>query len=174
MQKYELMILIWSNDHNEKSAMEAVKAVQSELETKWWEVTFDEFWWKRKIAYEIKHNNEGYYNVLNFNLDRKNIDDFESYLNLNSDVIRFLIVKVDENYKPFTKLELEENEKVRFKEKQEKKWKKRKPFVKTEINKDNRSNRNVISEVKKAPQEKLSINEIKDLDSKLDEIVKDI
>ncbi len=171
MQKYELMILIWSNDHNDKSAKEAVKAVQSELEAKWWEITFDEFWWKRKIAYEIKRNTEWYYNVFNFNFEKKNIDNFEAYLNLNKDIIRFLIIKIDDDYKPFTKLELEENEKLRYKEKQEKKWKKRKPSTRPEIQK---TSREVVNEIKKAPQEKLTVNEIKDLDSKLDEIVKDI
>jgi len=52
-------------------------------------------WGKRFLAYKIKQHNEGYYIVYLFKLPRKNINELRRKLQFNSEIIRFLVIKVD-------------------------------------------------------------------------------
>jgi small subunit ribosomal protein S6 len=49
------------------------------------------FWGKRKFAYEIKHATEGYYDVIEFELDGSAVDKLRSKLNLMEGLVRYLI-----------------------------------------------------------------------------------
>lgn len=54
-------------------------------------ITKQDFWGKRKLAYELKHNTEGYYDVLSIELDPGSLDKFKQKLNLMPDLLRYLI-----------------------------------------------------------------------------------
>ena len=174
MQKYELMILIWSNDHTESTAKETIKTIKSEIEAEWWKVFYEDYWGRRPIAYKIKHNEEGYYQIFNFEFEKEKLSTFEKSLNLNKAIIRLLITKIDDDYKPFTKVELDEAERIRHKELKDKKFKKRTPDSNRSPSRwevwASKSRAGSTDEVKKV-EPKIAI---KDLDTKIDDIVKDI
>ena len=49
------------------------------------------FWGKRRFAYEIKGKQEGYYDVINFEMDPEKISKFKSKLNMLNGLLRYLI-----------------------------------------------------------------------------------
>ncbi len=49
-------------------------------------------WGKRKLAYQIGDNLEAFYFIIRANLDPVTINDIESKLNINEDILRFLII----------------------------------------------------------------------------------
>jgi len=53
------------------------------------------FWGKRRFAYEINHVTEGYYDVINFEMDGSGMDKFRLKLNLIDGLVRYLISSVD-------------------------------------------------------------------------------
>lgn len=56
-----------------------------------------EAWGKRRLAYEVKHYNEGYYVLLRFQSKPEFIKDLERYFRLSDHIIRDLVVYFDEN-----------------------------------------------------------------------------
>ncbi len=57
------------------------------------EVAKEEAWGKRVLAYPIKHLTEGIYHLLNFKSTPSKIKELEKKLNLDDEVLRFLIVR---------------------------------------------------------------------------------
>jgi small subunit ribosomal protein S6 len=51
-------------------------------------------WGKRKLAYPIKHFNEGSYIVAQFRLEPKMAGELETSLRLSEEILRHLLVKV--------------------------------------------------------------------------------
>ena len=60
------------------------------------EVTKNEYWGLRNLAYRIKKNRKGHYLHLNLRAPAAAIDELERQERLSDDVIRYLTVKVDE------------------------------------------------------------------------------
>lgn len=58
---------------------------------------------KRKLAYSIKHEKFGFYCLVNFETEEKNIKEIDEYLRLNNKVLRHIITAAD----PMTKEELD-------------------------------------------------------------------
>jgi small subunit ribosomal protein S6 len=55
-----------------------------------------ELWGKRRFAYEIDHDNEGYYSVISFETESTGVlSDLEKALTLSDAVIRHKIVRTD-------------------------------------------------------------------------------
>lgn len=52
-------------------------------------------WGKRHLAYSIKKHDEGYYIVYQLVLDPKHSDKFQLELKLMSDILRFLLIKLE-------------------------------------------------------------------------------
>ena len=52
-------------------------------------------WGKRKLAYDIKGNSHAVYVFYTATIDGRKLKEIESALNITSEVIRFLITKVD-------------------------------------------------------------------------------
>lgn len=53
-------------------------------------------WGRRKLAYFINRYREGYYVLVQFALDARRVNDLERWLRLNEDVVRHLVVRLDE------------------------------------------------------------------------------
>jgi small subunit ribosomal protein S6 len=51
---------------------------------------------KRRLAYEISDVREGYYVVMKFKSDAAQAKEFERQLRLNEDVMRHLLIKLDD------------------------------------------------------------------------------
>jgi len=60
------------------------------------EVKKVEPWGRRKLAYFINRYREGYYVLIQFALGARRVADLERWLLLNEDVIRHLVVRLDE------------------------------------------------------------------------------
>jgi small subunit ribosomal protein S6 len=59
-------------------------------------VTKREYWGLRNIAYRMKKNRKGHYVLFNIDAPSAAIDEFDRQLRLNEDVLRHLVVRVDE------------------------------------------------------------------------------
>lgn len=53
-------------------------------------------WGKRKLAYEINYIKEGYYYIVNFDLDPQFVREIERRCRLFDQIIRYMVVRVDE------------------------------------------------------------------------------
>ena len=51
---------------------------------------------KRKLAYEIKKNSEGYYVVINFEANPELIKELERNYRITDSVIKFIVIRKDE------------------------------------------------------------------------------
>lgn len=90
---YEIMI-ITKIDIGEEKAKEVSKNIQDLISSLDGKVENSDFWGKRKFAYPIKHDTEGYYEVVNFELSADKIDTLKTKLNLMQDVVRYLVTAI--------------------------------------------------------------------------------
>ncbi|REI30560.1 30S ribosomal protein S6, partial [Staphylococcus felis] len=55
-------------------------------------------WGKRRLAYEIEDFTDGYYNIVRIQSDNnKATDEFQRLAKINDDIIRYIVVREDEN-----------------------------------------------------------------------------
>jgi small subunit ribosomal protein S6 len=57
-------------------------------------------WGKRKLAYEVKQFDKGYYVVCDFCGDPKTVNELERNLKLDDRVLQYITVKIDEDVDP--------------------------------------------------------------------------
>ena len=89
-KKYEIMTI--SNiSLGESGAKTLIADVQSQIEALKGTVTEVKPWGKRGFSYPIEHETEGYYDVLEFEMDKKNIEPLKTKLNLTDGLVRYLI-----------------------------------------------------------------------------------
>jgi small subunit ribosomal protein S6 len=60
------------------------------------EVVSVDRWGKKQFAYEIEHQREGYYFVVNFKVPGDYVGELNRRLRINDQVIRHIIVRTDE------------------------------------------------------------------------------
>jgi len=60
------------------------------------EESSDGFWGRRRLAYPIGKDDQGWYVVTRFSIDPAKLDDFQKVLNLNGKVIRTVLVNANE------------------------------------------------------------------------------
>lgn len=90
MNQYEIMT-IYRIDLGEEKAKALSTTIQELITSLGGKVNGTKYWGKRKFSYEIEHNTEGFYDVINFELETKNISKFKSKLNLTEGLVRYLI-----------------------------------------------------------------------------------
>lgn len=61
------------------------------------EITARNDWGKRRLAYPIRKINEGFYVSLQLNLPTEAVRTVERALQLNDDVMRYLVIRLDEH-----------------------------------------------------------------------------
>lgn len=95
MKNYELaLVLIQSLSEEEKvTALEKVKELIVRFGG---EITNVDDWGKRKLAYEIDKQREGFYYFIQFNAETSTPAEVESRLRITEQVLRYLIVRLDE------------------------------------------------------------------------------
>ena len=94
MNKYESVIII--NPNLEQEATKAViKKFEDLINTDGKVESIDEIG-KRKLAYEIKKNVEGYYVTYNFEAKPELIAELERNYRIDDEVIKFIVVRKDE------------------------------------------------------------------------------
>lgn len=96
MRKYELMYIVNANLEEEArtALIERMHAILTDHGATLENV--DE-WGLREFAYEINFMKQGYYVVTTFNApDSTGIDEFDRIALINKDIVRHLIIKLDE------------------------------------------------------------------------------
>ena len=94
MKKYEVMFIV--DIANEEVIQAAVKLVQDTIVRIGGTVTKADEWGKRHLAYEVKHQNEGYYVVIDFEADPSQIAELDRIIKIHEEIIRHIIVKQDD------------------------------------------------------------------------------
>jgi len=90
MKHYEIMT-IYNIDLGEEGALSLSKEVKDLIISLEGKIISDSFWGKRRFAYKIGLQEEGYYDVVQFDLVGDKISDLKSKLNGQNDLIRYLI-----------------------------------------------------------------------------------
>lgn len=94
MNKYESVIII--NPNIEKEALKAFITKISDLINNDGKVLSVEELGKRKLAYEIKKQKEGFYIVFKFEANPQLITELERIYRITDDVIKFIVIKEEE------------------------------------------------------------------------------
>lgn len=94
MNKYEL-VLIFKPELSEEDRNTVFSRIQQVIdENGKLEEVHD--WGKRKLAYEINYIKEGYYYIVNFDLNPQFVKEIERRCRLFDQIIRYMVVRVDE------------------------------------------------------------------------------
>jgi small subunit ribosomal protein S6 len=71
-------------------------ALAAVIEENGGKVTKREYWGLRNIAFRMKKNRKGHYVLFNIDGPSAAVDEFDRHLRYNEDVLRHLVVRVDE------------------------------------------------------------------------------
>ena len=94
LRDYELVIVV-SPQLNEESSEAAIDKVNRYITGKGGNIVDTQRWGKRKLAYPIKHFNEGNYVLFKFKMKPAFSRELEANLRISEEVIRHLLVKME-------------------------------------------------------------------------------
>lgn len=92
---YELMYVVRPTV-DEQSLAAVKEKIEKFITGNGGEITRRDDWGKRRLAYPIVKFTEGFYTVLQFNFPPTTVRDLERSLKLTEEVLRYLVVRVDE------------------------------------------------------------------------------
>lgn len=98
MNQYELMVIIDPDIGNE-SIEKRLSKIRELIVSQKGEVTFEDIWGVRELAYNIKKKDRGHYAVLDFTMDGEGLREVETTLKLDNEVLRHMIVTLPPTYK---------------------------------------------------------------------------
>ena len=95
MKQYEIMTItkVGLGEDGARSISNQIKDLITGNKGK---VLDSDFWGKRAYAYEIDHEVEGFYEVINFELDPKYVPEIKKKLNIMEGLVRYLVTSTDE------------------------------------------------------------------------------
>jgi small subunit ribosomal protein S6 len=93
MRNYEL-ICILQPDLEETVSKEALERIQGWITTPGGTVDKTEIWGRRKLAYMIDKQTDGYYVLMNVSLDPKSVSELERNIHFMEPVIRHMLTVV--------------------------------------------------------------------------------
>lgn len=88
---YEILFII-PNKFTDDEAKTVAEKVGQVITTNGGQITHTEYWGKKKMAYEIKHNAYGYYGLFEFDLEGNLLAKVDQNLRLSADVLRHQII----------------------------------------------------------------------------------
>lgn len=157
---YEILFII-PNKFTEDEAKTIIEKVEKTIADSGGKISYREYWGKKKLAYEIKHNAYGYYSLCEFDLEKNALAIIDQNLRLSTDVLRHQIVikksKTDEELAHDKKI----NAKIVAKKAEEEKEAKIK---------ENKQADSTATASKSAPKKERR-TDLKDLDEKLEGIL---
>ncbi len=120
LSKYEIMLLIRPN-LGDKELQKVVDEVKNTITSSGGEVYHEDDWGIRDLAYRIKKEDQGHYMVMNFTLDPEKLSKLSKPLNIEQNVLRFLVsktskkheIKTFEEYEKAHEIEKAEAERVK-------------------------------------------------------------
>lgn len=93
MRKYELMTIFPLEDDLYKSGLEAVRATLAEFGT---EIESEQPYGDRDLCYEVKKRNRARFLLLNIKVNPAKIVEIDRQFKLNTNLLKFLFVRIDE------------------------------------------------------------------------------
>ena len=93
MQSYEFMIVL-SGKLEEEKINQILKEIENIIEENQGKILKTDKWGKRKLAYNIKSEDEGYYILLYLKANKIILNDLEKFCKVNEYVLRQLILKL--------------------------------------------------------------------------------
>ncbi len=94
MKKYEIMAIIVNSVDEKEAKKIADESLKKRITNFGGKVTFEDFWGAKGFAYKIDGEKWGYYTVLQFDFDGSKVKDLERELNIDTNIVRFLVTKV--------------------------------------------------------------------------------
>lgn len=91
-QHYEILYII-AGTKAEDEVPALVSQIHDVLKSKGATIVKQDFWGKRKLAYEIDHIRYGYYDAIDFDMESTKLGELEQALRLNPIVLRSQITK---------------------------------------------------------------------------------
>lgn len=88
---YEILFIV-PNKFTEDEAKTVSSQMEKVIEENEGKITFREFWGKKRLAYEIKHNAFGYYGLFEFDLEGQNLAKIDKNFRLSTDILRHQII----------------------------------------------------------------------------------
>ncbi|MCL4385416.1 MAG: 30S ribosomal protein S6 [Actinobacteria bacterium] len=96
MRKYEIM-LIFDASLDEDAIEKELQKITSIIEKGNGSIIDSQKWGVRKLAYPIKHQENGYYHIINFSSSETVVNEIDRVNKINDKVLRHLIVKEEKN-----------------------------------------------------------------------------
>ncbi len=90
MRNYEIILMIYSNKN---IYIDDIIKYYSNIVNKNGKLYRLENWGLRKLAYNIKNNNEAYYILMNIRVNINVVNFLNNDLKLNKNILRFIIIK---------------------------------------------------------------------------------
>lgn len=94
MNKYET-IFVLHPALDEEAVQNSIEKFKGVIEHGKGVIENVDFWGKRKLAYEIKKVNDGYYVLINFNADPELPKELDRIFRITDGVIRHMIINVE-------------------------------------------------------------------------------
>ncbi len=94
-RNYEVAIVFPAGKSDEEYKQLETK-VGEWIELNGGEVNGSTHWGRRRLAYQIGLNREGYYVFLDADLETSGLGDIERRMNIDTDILRYLIIREDE------------------------------------------------------------------------------
>ena len=94
MNKYETVMILDCNI-SEEDRKNAIEKIKNYIE-KNGEIRKIEDMGKRKLAYEVKKNKEGYYYIIEFSTNPENIAELERIYRITDEILKFIVVRQDD------------------------------------------------------------------------------
>jgi small subunit ribosomal protein S6 len=88
---YEILFIV-SNRFTEDEAKQSIVKVEKLITDNGGKITLNEYWGKKKLAYPIKHETYGYYQLFEFDIERPELVKLDEKLRLDHEILRFMII----------------------------------------------------------------------------------
>ena len=95
MRHYELMV-IFDPTLDERTIAPSLDTLLNVVREEGGKVDKVDVWGKRRLAYEIKKNNEGIYAVVEMNCEPATVQELDRLLTLNESVLRTKVLRADQ------------------------------------------------------------------------------
>lgn len=92
---YEVVVVV-RLDLDEATINNTIDQIRGWIEADEGKVEKLDRWGRRKLAYEINKQREGYYVMYESQIDSRNLGELERNLNLSQNLLRYLVVRKDE------------------------------------------------------------------------------
>ncbi|MFH0853177.1 MAG: 30S ribosomal protein S6 [bacterium] len=165
MNQYELLILL-NPGLSEDEANTLTETVQKMITDQGGQITKQESLGKKKLAYPIAHNKQGYYELMQYTFDPANLNDFERGLRLEQGLLRHQNIRLAERSPEAVAAEKDLQDKLRVR---------RLSAIQTETAKPKVVTKPPVQEKIEQPEqtEEERRASLEELDKKLDDILKD-